>query len=132
MAVTLDTNVLLSATLWDGSVAQKLLFRLLSANEVVCSSPAILQEYQLVLQRDFDYSEEEAAAIVQKLMAFIHLVIPSEKFLVVIEDPSDNIILECAVASSSKIILTYDKHLLKLREFKGIKIIKPEEAINFL
>ncbi len=25
-AVTFDTNVLLSATLWDGSVAQKLLF----------------------------------------------------------------------------------------------------------
>lgn len=26
MSVTFDTNALLSATLWDGSVAQKLLF----------------------------------------------------------------------------------------------------------
>jgi len=26
MVVTFDTNVLLSATLWDGSVAQKLLY----------------------------------------------------------------------------------------------------------
>ena len=30
--ITFDTNVLLSATLWDGSVAQKLLFDLIKQN----------------------------------------------------------------------------------------------------
>ncbi|MBI5389261.1 hypothetical protein HZB01_02675 [Candidatus Woesearchaeota archaeon] len=47
---------------------------------------------------------------------------------VVKEDPDDDMIIACAVASKSQFIITYDKHLLKLKEHKGIKIIKPEEA----
>ena len=37
--------------------------------------------------------------------------------------------IECAAASSSDYIITYDKHLLKLKEFGKTKIITPEEAL---
>jgi len=46
MAVTFDTNVLLSATLWDGSVAQKLLFDLIRQEIKIYSTFEILSEYQ--------------------------------------------------------------------------------------
>lgn len=42
MAVTFDTNALLSATLWDGSVAQKLLFDLIRQNVKIYSSADII------------------------------------------------------------------------------------------
>ena len=38
MVVTFDTNVLLSATLWDGSVSQKLLFALIRQEVKIYSS----------------------------------------------------------------------------------------------
>ena len=37
-AVTFDTNVLLSATLWDGSVAQKVLFDCIRGDQTLFTS----------------------------------------------------------------------------------------------
>ncbi len=128
MAVTFDTNVLLSATLWDGSVAQKLLFALINQNIKIYSSLTILDEYQKVLKRDFDFSNEEISELTEKVMAFVILVEPAIKVAVVQEDPDDNAIIECAITSSSKYIITYDRHLLNLKEYKNISIIRPEVA----
>ncbi len=128
MAVTFDTNVLLSATLWDGSVAQKLLFDLIRQDVKIYSTPEILSEYQEILKRDFDFSGENVDEIMEKIMGFVTLVIPIVKVDVVKDDPDDNSIIECALESNSKYIITYDKHLLNLKEHQGIRIIRPEEA----
>lgn len=128
MGVTFDTNVLLSATLWDGSVAQKLLFELIRQNVKIYSTLEILSEYQEILKRDFGFSDEEVAEIMEKVLAFVTLVSPSVKVDVVKKDPDDNHIIECALESNSKYIVTYDKHLLSIGEYQGIRIIRPEEA----
>ena len=44
----------------------------------------------------------------------------------------DNKVVECAIESFSDYIITYDGHLLKLKEYKGIKIMKPEEILKEL
>ena len=127
-SVTFDTNVLLSATLWDGSVAQKLLFDLIRKEVKIYSSSNILTEYQKVLKRDFDFSDKDIADILEKVLNFVTLVLPKKKVDIVKNDPDDNKIVECALASGSKFIISYDNHLLKLKEYKGIKMIRPEEA----
>ena len=128
MAVTFDTNVLLSATLWDGSVAQKLLFDLIRQNVKIYSSTAILSEYQEILKRDFGFLDEDIVEIMEKILVFVTLVNPTMTVNIVKEDFDDNKIIECALESDSKYILTYDKHLLNLKEYQGIRIIRPEEA----
>ena len=128
MAVTFDTNVLLSATLWDGSVAQKLLFDLIRQGVKIYSTTEILSEYQEILKRDFDFTDAEVSEIMEKVFAFVTLVSPQTKIKAVKNDPDDDVIIECAFESESKYIITYDKHLLNLKEFRGIRIIKPEEA----
>ena len=64
----------------------------------------------------------------KKVFLFTTLVKPTQKVKVVTDDPDDNIIVECALESNSKYIITYDKHLLNLKEYGGIRIIRPEEA----
>lgn len=128
MAVTFDTNILLSSTLWHGSVAQKLLFDLIQNNSSIYSSTKILSEYQEVLRRDFAFSDDEVSEIMEKVFSFVTLVDPAVSVDAVKDDPDDNAIIECAVESRSQYIITYDKHLLRLREYQGIRIIKPEEA----
>ena len=128
MVVTFDTNVLLSATVWDGSVAQKLLFDLIRQEIKIYSSTEIHSEYQEILKRDFDFSDEEVSEIMEKVLAFVTLVNPKTKVNVVKADPDDDVIIECAHEYKSKYIITYDKHLLSLKEYKGICIIRPEEA----
>ena len=132
MRVVFDTNVLISATLWDGSVAQKLLFKLLQPSSRIFSSVEILSEYQKVLNRDFDYSGSEITYILEKILSFVTLIKPVAKVNVVKENPDGNKIIECALASSSEYVITYDKHLLNLKEFQGIKIATPEEFLRVI
>ena len=128
MVVTFDTNVLLSATVWDGSVAQKLLFDLIRQGIKIYSTTEILSEYQEILKRDFDFTDAEVSVIMEKVFAFVTLVSPQTKIKAVKNDPDDDVIIECAFESESKYIITYDKHLLNLKEYRGIRIIRPEEA----
>ena len=45
----------------------------------------------------------------------------------IIVEQKDNIFIETAVAGNVDYIISQDNHLLKLKEFRGIKIITPEE-----
>ena len=127
MRITLDTNFLVSATQWDYSVAHKLLLKLIRQNAQFFTTKDVLQEFSDVLERDFQYTADEATNIIEKVMAFATLIKTTSSINAVKEDPDDNKILECAMDSGSQYILTYDKHLLNLKEYQGIKIIKPEQ-----
>ncbi|MEK6973923.1 MAG: putative toxin-antitoxin system toxin component, PIN family [Nanoarchaeota archaeon] len=130
MNVVFDTNVLISSTLWDKSVSQKLLFKLIDSDIKIYTSKEIIQEYSKVINRDFYYSQEEISRVTNTLLPLLTNISPIEKLNVIKEDPDDNKIIECAIASKSDYIITYDKHLLKLQKFRDIIIIKPEEALK--
>lgn len=131
MKLVVDTNFLISATQWDYSVCHKLLEKLIMNNAEIFSTKEILEEFAEVLKRDFLYNDEEVNNILEKVLRFLILVNPSKKIDIVKEDADDNKIIECAVESKAEYILSYDKHLLKLKEYQGIKIIRPEEALGF-
>ena len=46
---------------------------------------------------------------------------------VVIDDPDDDVILSAAVESRAEYIVSEDLHLLKFREWQGIKIMSRDE-----
>jgi len=48
----------------------------------------------------------------------------------VTDDPDDDKFLACAIASKSKIIVSGDKHLLKVNGFREIKIIRPRDFVD--
>lgn len=130
MRVVFDTNVLLSATLWQGSVAQKLLAKLVATNAEFFTSGQILSEYQKVLKRDFNSSDEEIASRTTLILSFAKWVQIQHDIKAVLDDPEDDKILECAKTCSADYIITYDQHLLKLGQYEGIQIRKPEEIIG--
>ena len=39
-------------------------------------------------------------------------------------------ILETALEGAADYLVSYDNHLLVLKEFKGVKIVKPEEFLS--
>ena len=130
MKVTVDTNFLISATQWDYSVAHKLLKKLIISDAEIFTTQDILDETSEVLERDFEYSKNEANNIIKKILLFAKLIEPKQKINVIKDDPDDNKVIECAIESSSDYIVTYDRHLLKLKDYKGIKIMKPEEILK--
>ncbi|MEK6933663.1 MAG: putative toxin-antitoxin system toxin component, PIN family [Nanoarchaeota archaeon] len=132
MRFTLDTNFLVSATQWNYSIANKLLEKLIRENHDIFATKEILEEFTEILKRDFKYNDQEIREILEKVLQFLTLVTPTKKVDVVKEDTDDNKIIECAIESEAEYILSYDKHLLNLKEYSGIKIIRPEEAMTYL
>src|SRR3989338_5548393 len=130
MKVTVDTNFLISATQWDYSVAHKLLRKLIILDIEIFTTQNILDETAEVLERDFEYSKTESENIIEKILLFANLAGPKQKVEIIKDGPDDNKVIECAVESSSDYIVTYDGHLLKLKDYKGIKIMKPEEILK--
>lgn len=59
-------------------------------------------------------------------------VVPARKIKVIKEDPSDNKFLECAIEAQADYIISGDKHLKKLVEFEGIKIIDVKKFLDIL
>lgn len=132
MKVTPDTNFLISATQWDNSVSHKLLVKLIQNDAEIFTTPEILTEFAEVLARDFKLDNEKIEEILTFVINIVKIIEPLSKINVVEEDPDDNKVLECAIASSSDYILTYDNHLLKFKSYRGIKVIKPEELFEKL
>lgn len=51
---------------------------------------------------------------------------------IVAEDPDDDKFFHLTLESGSQYIVSRDTHLIKVKEFKGIKVLKPEVFLNAL
>ena len=73
-------------------------------------SPFILDETAHVLRgRKFKYSAEAVAAVEREMRDMARMVRPVERLRVLKDDPDDDRILECAVASGAEIIVSGDR-----------------------
>ena len=123
LKVVLDTNVLISAILFGGKPRQ-ILQNAIRGEIRLCLSEPILEELSGVLRRSkFDYSPEMIQFILTELMGIADFVNPSETIDVVLEDPDDNRILECAVEAGANYIITGDFHLLKVGRYRNIEVV---------
>jgi predicted nucleic acid-binding protein len=117
--------VLVAAYNWPGGTADRAY--LLARRGVVelHASTFILEEVERILREKFDWDQdrvERAVAQVRRVAAAVHE--PVESVGVIEDDPTDNRILECALAAGAGLIVTGDKkHLLPLGSFRDISIV---------
>ena len=64
------------------------------------------------------------------IRGFAHMVYPTQTLEAVKDDPDDNRIVECALASGSDCIVTGDKDLLRLGQYQGIRIMGPAQFLQ--
>ncbi len=72
----------------------------------------------------------EKREILFYLMKVCDLIEIKHKLNIIKEDPSDNIVLECAAEGKADYMISGDSHLLGLKEFRGIKILTPKQFVN--
>jgi len=94
-------------------------------------SKAIISEFEQVLNYDEIQNKNlEMKRTVRKIISISKIIEPIGRLEIIKDDPSDNIILECALDGDVDYIISRDKHLLRLEEFKGIRILTPEEFLG--
>ena len=128
VAVVADTNVLVSAIQFGGKPKQ-LLDLAADGHIDLAISEAILEETLRVLKDKFHHTDAELRETDKQLRVIARTVTPTESIAAVDADPSDNRILECAVAAHAEVLVSGDKHLLALASFNGIAIQRVGEFL---
>ena len=133
MRVVIDTNVAVSGLLFGGLPAQ-IISLALEKKISWCSSPELKAEMDRVLMKPkFGLSEQEYLGLTISVYDIIEWFNPVAKVDIIKRCPFDNRVLECALESSSKYIITGDRRdLVSLSEFQGIKILQPRTFLNNL
>lgn len=126
MRIVLDTNILISAFFWDGN-ERKLLRLCRKKKHQVITSPQILDELTRILLDKFNLPEEKINEYREEILLMSELVLPVGEIDIIKEDPADNTVIETALLGKAVKIITGDKHLLKLKKYKGIEITKSIE-----
>ena len=135
--LVLDTNTYISGFLWEGNEAE-LIRKMESGKASSFISKEILEEIDEVLRRDkfvevLKAANTTADEILSKIVSLSTIVIgPKLEENVVKEDKDDDKFLECALNAKAGIIVSGDDHLLKLKEYKSIKIMTTFDVLKLL
>lgn len=136
MRWVLDTNVVASGLLWNGTPAQ--LIDAAQTGEIeIFTSRVLLAELTRILRRA-KFAKALAASglsldeLVLGYAEVAQVVQPVSIARVVPADPDDDHVLACALAAQADLIVSGDSHLLGLKEYRGIPIISPAEALTRL
>ena len=127
----LDTNVLVSALLFEGSKPGQAVRRALRIG-IVLASTDTLDELARVLEREkFSryITREERDAFLAALVKRVELVEPTVSVRVC-RDPDDDKFLELAVAGEADLLVSSDRDLLDLHPFRTIAILTPAEFLE--
>ena len=130
--VVLDTNILISAIVFGGKPRQILEAAVKGQIQLVLSDE-IIKEMRGVLEgKKFQHPAEIMDLIINELEALAEIVKPKERITVIEKDPEDNRVLECAQEAQADYIVSGDKYLLEIEDFKETKILTPEEFLDIL
>ncbi|MEK7849512.1 MAG: putative toxin-antitoxin system toxin component, PIN family [Candidatus Omnitrophota bacterium] len=132
LKVVIDTNVFISGVLVEAGTPSLVIkawkrarkYQLFITEEIIQESLKVMHRLKVDtgIIADWDKVIRENAIS----------VVPARKIKVIKEDPSDNKFLECAIEAHADYIISGDKHLKKLVEFEGIKIIDVKKFLDIL
>jgi putative PIN family toxin of toxin-antitoxin system len=128
----IDTNVLVSGTLWRGP-PHRLIDHVRRGNLIFVSSPALLAELADVVSRPkfqsiLARSKVEPRRLLSELRRLAEIVEPPAAMRVS-RDPDDDIVLALAIAANADLIVTGDGDLLALGSYRDIPIVTPSAAL---
>lgn len=134
MRLVVDTNVLVSAFLWQGTPGR--LIELAAEKELeLFSSRTLLDELAATLAkrklaRPLAATGLSAEQMLRQYRRLITLVTARQLAQRISRDADDDAVLACALAARAELIVTGDEDLLVLKRFHDIPIITPSEAIK--
>jgi len=126
----LDVNVLISALFWRGAPFE-VVDALFERRYVGALSLSILRELTEKLRTKFKLPQENIDQLIMLLLLRCVIVDPPHT-VTAVTDEADNRILECALASHCKYVVTGDRHLLQLKEYEIVRIVTPREFLRII
>ncbi|HRJ42874.1 MAG: putative toxin-antitoxin system toxin component, PIN family [Caldilineaceae bacterium] len=133
--VVLDTNVFISHLLVPSGLPAQIFARWEASHFHLIVSPALLAEVRETLgyariRRKYPITDEMVDRLID-LLEHDAIVVPGGVDVAgaLPADPDDEQILACAVEGRADLIVSGDRHLLALGNFRGIPILLPRDFL---
>jgi uncharacterized protein len=125
MRIVFDSNIYLAA-IKEKTFSEQIVFSSFDDRDyTVFVSIDILAEVENKLLNKFKYTRMQASNYLARIRSVTELVFPEMIITGVLTDTDDHKILECALQAKADCLVTADKGLLRLKEYKGIAICHP-------
>jgi putative PIN family toxin of toxin-antitoxin system len=130
MKIFLDTNVIISAFITHGHAIELLEYCMI--NHKIYTSEFIIEEVKKNLKTKFEYSDEEIGEVINFVKSnFINVGKYKKLKEIVSRDLDDDDVLAAAVFEKVDCIVTGDKDLLIIKNYKNIKVLSPRDFWSF-
>lgn len=129
--VVLDTNVLISALLFRGGLS-KIVGLWQKGKIIPVISKETFGELLTVLEYPkFSLTQEEIDLIIKyEILPYFEIVEVVKDVKGMSRDPEDDKFISCAISGSADYIVSGDKDLFDLKQYKSIKIIKASDFLK--
>ncbi len=130
--IVVDTNVLISFLI--GKRLRKLKDKLIDSTIKLILTDQLIKEIRIVTARPKfrKYFNKQDVNDFIDLISIIGLTFEIQYIPDICRDPKDNFLLGLCDIGTADFLVTGDKDLLELLEYKGTKIISPSELENLL
>ena len=136
MRIVLDTSVLVAAMKSSRGASYQLLARIPSPDFQPALSIALYTEWRAVLSRPehlpANINPEQMQRFLRYLMSVSHLQDIHYLWRPFLRDPDDDMVLECAVASSSPYIITHNVRDFQRSNALGVTALSPADFLKIL
>ena len=127
MKIVLDTNVFVSGVFFTGPPA-RILEAWRDGKVNLAVSAAILEEYRRVGVGLADrYEGVDLEPLLTLLAMNAEIVEAPDLAESVCEDPDDDKFLACALAAGAPVVVSGDKHLIRVSGWSGIEVLRPRQ-----
>lgn len=137
LRLVLDTNIIVSASLWRGAPLR--LLQLSSEHDAITlfTSEALLDELRNTLgYRKFAKRITSAGSSVEELVtlykALAETIIPAPIEALVPRDKDDDMMVAAAIGASAHAIVSGDRDLIELEYVAGIAVLRAKETIELI
>jgi putative PIN family toxin of toxin-antitoxin system len=128
--IVLDTNVFVSGVFFTGPPYQ-ILQAWRDGRLQIALSRDILAEYQRVGERlAGQFPQVNLTPLIERVAVKGQLVRTLRLPAPVCDDPDDDKFLAGALAGRCKVIVSGDKHLLKVSGYRGIRVMRPKDFVE--
>ena len=127
----IDTDVLVSALIHDGK-PRELVLGLFDRHTVILSRQMLAELADVAGRDKFPVTSVQVERFLSSLVRIAKIVPDNALFKEVAKDPDDDVVLNTAYAGKADCIVTGDKHLLALIQFKKTRIVTVNQMIDIL
>jgi putative PIN family toxin of toxin-antitoxin system len=127
VTVVLDSGIWISGFQFEGTPLAALDQAFIYDQIAICDE--IITEVSVILASKFGWSESDFRSAFQGYLAEAKRIPIKGVLTGVCRDPKDDMLFECALRARAKLIISGDKDVLEVGEYKGIRVVTARQYV---